>query len=83
MPLRVSMSPHLPVSPSPRLRVSPSPCLPVSLSPCLPVSLSPRLPVLLIHEAVADRVMREFGVGLHIHFVEDATAIGADRFIAE
>ena len=37
----------------------------------------------LVDEAVADGVVREFGVGLHIHLVEDATTVGADRFIAE
>ena len=37
----------------------------------------------LLNEMVADGVVSEFGVGLHIHFVEDATAIRADRFIAE
>ena len=37
----------------------------------------------LINEMVADGVVSEFGVGLHIHFVEDAAAIRADGFVAE
>ena len=37
----------------------------------------------LIHQSVADSVVREFSVGLHVHFVEDAAAIGADGLIAE
>ena len=37
----------------------------------------------LFYEPVADRIVSEFSVGSHFHLVENATAIGADRFIAE
>ena len=35
----------------------------------------------LLYEAVADGVVGEFGVGFHVHFVEDTTSVSADRLV--
>ncbi len=36
----------------------------------------------LFHEIILDRVIRELGVGLHLHFFQDAGAIGTDCLYA-
>ena len=36
----------------------------------------------LVHEVIPDGVANQFGVGSHVHLLEDAGAVGADGFHA-